>query len=214
MGTHYDTLGVGSRADPAALRAAYLAKARAHHPDRHAEASPATRAREARTMREVNAAWTVLSDPDARLRYDATIAPPPRPAAATARPPARDVSSTPRSSVPSSVVHGGHDEGADLVGRGLRVLPTAVVLILLLGIFVFTAFAASGGDLAPTVTVAPGDLVAGTCVRTGQVLTTVPCSGTHDATVAAIVAVARGCPVDTAVYTLDPRRVACLRPVP
>lgn len=209
MTTHYDTLGVRPSADAAALRAAYLAKARVHHPDRHIDASPATRAAAARTMREVNAAWSVLSDPEARRRYDASLAPPT--AGTTASPTPTGAARAPSAARP---VRPSVAPEPVVVHHPMRWIPTVVILALLLGIFVFTAFAASGGDDAPRPTVAPGDLGVGACVLTGRVLTVTPCTGPHDATVVTIVATFRGCPVDTSVYTLDTSRVACLRPAP
>ena len=75
--THYEVLGVEPGANPATVRAAYLACAREAHPDRqHAERSdalPAVIDAEER-MRQVNAAWSVLSDPEARGRYDRSLA--------------------------------------------------------------------------------------------------------------------------------------------
>ena len=212
--SHYDTLGVAPTADARSLRAAYLAKARAHHPDRHVDSSPLTRERAALTMREVNAAWSVLSDPEARRRYDATIAEPrtgvteqPRPAAGSASPAAR------RTAAPAATASS-HGDTEDLVGRGLRLVPAAALLFLLLGIVIFTAFVAAGGDDAPTTTVAPRTLAAGMCVRVDRVLTVVDCRDRHDAIVASIVGISRGCSADTGVYTLDAQRVACLRPTP
>lgn len=213
MSTHYETLGVAPGADAAAVRAAYLAKARAHHPDRHIDAVPAVRAAEAQRMRDVNAAWGVLGDAEARRRYDASLRPPAatRPTATTAsRSTATDASpARPRPATVRPV-----ERETVVVGHPLRYLPTALIVLVLFGIFVFTAFAAGGGDDAPRPTVAPGDLAAGSCVLAGRVLTTVPCDADHDAVVVSLVSTARGCPVDTSVYTLDAQRVACLRPTP
>jgi hypothetical protein len=70
---HYEALGAAPDAAPAELRQAYLRAARAHHPDFHVDADPATRARSARTMQQLNEAWAVLGDPAARRRYDLTL---------------------------------------------------------------------------------------------------------------------------------------------
>jgi hypothetical protein len=235
VATHYDTLGVRPGADQAAIRSAYLAKARAHHPDRHVDASPAVRASTARTMREVNAAWAVLSDPAARRDYDARLAAQARPSSgATGASRAPGPGSPPRPPGPAGRPAGpgapgtarpgggaapgrplGHgDDDADLVGRGIRLLPVLAVLALLLGIFVFTAFAATSDTGPPTTTLAPGDLAAGMCVRAARVLTVVPCSDAHDATVVSVGVPGRPCPAGTSVYTVDRTRVACLRPSP
>lgn len=67
--THYEVLGVAESAGPGELRQAYLTKARRHHPDRQSDAS--RRAAAEAHMRDINAAWAVLGDPDRRRRYDA-----------------------------------------------------------------------------------------------------------------------------------------------
>lgn len=67
---HYEALGVTPEADAAEIRRAFLAAARRHHPDYHADADAATRARSAARMQELNVAWAVLGDPAARAAYD------------------------------------------------------------------------------------------------------------------------------------------------
>lgn len=59
----YDLLGVSPDADTASIRDAYRRAARAHHPDRHGDASSAN-------MAAVNEAWQVLGDPARRREYD------------------------------------------------------------------------------------------------------------------------------------------------
>ena len=78
--THYEVLGVSTGADPAEIRRAYLKLARRFHPDAHGGRSPAERAHADRRMRDVNAAWSALSDPARRKAYDARMvrARPPR----------------------------------------------------------------------------------------------------------------------------------------
>lgn len=66
----YEVLGVPRDADAVALRRAYLAAARAHHPDFHAGADAAERASSAKRMQEINEAWAVLGDPARRAEYD------------------------------------------------------------------------------------------------------------------------------------------------
>lgn len=62
---HYEILGIAPSADQRAVRAAYLARMRAVHPDL-APNDP----RAQRTARQLNAAYEVLSDPERRRRYD------------------------------------------------------------------------------------------------------------------------------------------------
>src|SRR5262249_26008902 len=60
----YDVLQVSVNAGPEVIRAAYRALAREYHPD----VNPSPEA--ARHMRQLNAAYHVLSDPARRARYD------------------------------------------------------------------------------------------------------------------------------------------------
>ena len=62
---HYRTLGVDRHAEPAAIAAAYRALVRQSHPDLH----PGDRAAEER-LKQINAAYEVLSDATARRAYD------------------------------------------------------------------------------------------------------------------------------------------------
>ena len=68
--SHYDVLGVATDASPEVIRRAYVALARQYHPDFHTNASAEVRDANQRAMQAVNQAWTVLSDPALRRRYD------------------------------------------------------------------------------------------------------------------------------------------------
>jgi curved DNA-binding protein CbpA len=70
MVSHYDVLGVARDASPETIRRAYVALARQYHPDFHTTASVEVREANQRAMQAVNQAWTVLSDPTLRRRYD------------------------------------------------------------------------------------------------------------------------------------------------
>jgi curved DNA-binding protein CbpA len=67
---HYELLGVPPGADTATIRRAYLALARRHHPDLHAESDAVTQNRSRRMMQDVNRAWAVLGDAGRRRLYD------------------------------------------------------------------------------------------------------------------------------------------------
>ncbi|MFZ8917175.1 MAG: J domain-containing protein [Ilumatobacteraceae bacterium] len=66
IGAYYERLGVRPQATQAEIRSAYRALARRHHPDtRGGRPSP--------EMAAINEAWSVLSDPARRARYDADL---------------------------------------------------------------------------------------------------------------------------------------------
>jgi Tfp pilus assembly protein FimV len=67
---HYKTLGVARDAPPEAVRAAYRRRAQKYHPDRYKGGGDADA-----TMARINRAYEVLSDPEHRIKYDASIAP-------------------------------------------------------------------------------------------------------------------------------------------
>jgi curved DNA-binding protein CbpA len=70
---HYEVLQVPFDSEPPAIRKAYLDAARAAHPDFHTGDDLATQAASARRMQELNAAWKVLGDPQARADYDRVL---------------------------------------------------------------------------------------------------------------------------------------------
>lgn len=72
--THYQVLGVAAGASSEDIRRAHRQLARVLHPDRLSDSPTAERALAERRMREVNAAWTTLSDPRRRSEYDRSLA--------------------------------------------------------------------------------------------------------------------------------------------
>ena len=63
--THYDVLGIPRDASAGDVRAAYRARARTAHPDAGGDPD---------RMRQLNAAWHVLGDPQRRAAYDRLLA--------------------------------------------------------------------------------------------------------------------------------------------
>ena len=127
--TLYDVLGVAPTADADELRRAYLSRARESHPDRYVDAPPADRNDAERRMRDVNEAWNVLGNPRRRRRYDLEL-----------MPAERFITRT-DGTMPEPIVF---DE-VDGTARLIRGLPWMIVVVVLFAIFVFTAYAATGG---------------------------------------------------------------------
>jgi hypothetical protein len=141
----YDVLGVAATADPAAVRRAYLALARQHHPD--LDGGDAAR------MRAVNHAWSVLGDPERRARYDRSLASPPVSADTAGRPPGPRRGYEPDPRYPAE--EGVDDDDLDLdvelgdgpvrvtvaLPRWLRLLPMATLGAAVLAAFVGTVVA-------------------------------------------------------------------------
>ncbi len=172
-------------------------------------------------MREVNAAWAVLSNPGARELYDLER----RLAAAggkvpgPGRPGSQARSST--GSAPSSRVAGVRPDGLAFdptqgeQGHPLiRGLLWVVILGVLAAIFVFTAYAANNADQppSPSTTTVAVLLGAGDCVnQLPGAVDKVPCSSSHEATVEEVVPLGRPCPSGTReVYLPDQQESACL----
>jgi DnaJ domain len=177
--TLYDVLGTTPSASVEALHTAYRERARALHPDLQGDRSADQRRAAEDAMRELNAAWAVLSDPGRREDYDRFLAPPTVP-----DPP---------------VVLRTYEEEDDVafdtpgVARLARAIPLVVVLTVLAGIFVFTAFAVNGPDEpAPDRT----DAVVGDCVRVqgGHVAEIVACGVHNDGEVVHVVDRDQPCP--------------------
>jgi len=70
MRSFYDILEVAPAASAAEIRASYLKLAREYHPDRVPEYLTKLRADAEERVKEINEAWTVLSDPARRRKYD------------------------------------------------------------------------------------------------------------------------------------------------
>lgn len=220
MPTHYEVLGVPPDADAETIRAAYVALAKANHPDRRRGDDPDRRARAEARMRQANQAWHVLRDPARRRDYDLGLPGPggARPSSGTRpttgrRPATAGVGSRP--APPSGVVVPASHAGAWRWG------PVVVLVVVLLGVLVISAYATSGGD-AP----APGstesvavpevdDCVLVAVLASGRVPVPVACGTAGASRVVALVDTPRPCPPSTQQLPLsDNKTTLCLGVVP
>ncbi len=222
--THYDTLGLPSTATQPEIRRAFRSLARELHPDRHHQSAPDQAEAASRRMREVNAAWAVLSSPTAKELYDLDLT------LAMAR-------RGPGQTVPGAPVGGGRggagtatrprfataDEAPARYQSGpdghpvVRGVLWVLVLGVLAAIFVFTAYAAGGSSEeqppAPTTpTTAAARVQRGDCVRElVGAMDLVDCATPHDAEVLDVVPIGRPCPAPAReVYLPNQQESACL----
>ncbi len=113
----YDELGVAHDASAEEMRAAYRREARRRHPDVAVASTD-------EAMRRLNEVWAVLGDPERRRQYDLTLAGP-----APLLAPAVDAAPSPPRPLPPR--------------RPLFLRPSVLILAVLAGIFVVTAYAGS-----------------------------------------------------------------------
>ncbi|KAM7137674.1 dnaJ homolog subfamily C member 7 [Macrochelys suwanniensis] len=67
---YYKILGVDKNASEDEIKKAYRKRALMHHPDRHSGASAEIQKEEEKKFKEVGEAFTILSDPKKKARYD------------------------------------------------------------------------------------------------------------------------------------------------
>lgn len=197
------------------IRRAYRTLVRGLHPDRQGAGSAGERALAERRIREVNAAWAVLGDAERRRAYDRSLG-------NGAQPHAVDVDLDRRRSARPL---GDDDEWIDVVpdvgpvwNKVLGVMPWIAIVVVLLGIFVVTAFAVHGGidQAAPR---SPDTAFAvGQCVHIdpGPATSRVPCGSQSGAQIIQYVSRAPDCPPGTAAHRLrrNDLELACLEASP
>lgn len=149
MATHYDTLGIEPTSTTQEIRKAYLRRARALHPDRQLGKTETEARRAEQAMQQVNVAWNVLSDPGKKADYDTSLSPKAasqatRPTTTVSPPHSRRSTDTPRPSQNQSGGSSGRsidDEDGDGSVSIWASIPVLLVLGLLLGLLIVTAFA-------------------------------------------------------------------------
>ena len=187
--THYEVLGVERSADTEQIRRAYLAAARKWHPDRFAGRPPEESARAEVAMRRVNEAWATLGNAAARRRYDLEVFDHGPSSFDGIRVDDGVTRIDPRLLDPEFLAARRDAQIREISTRSalaLRVAPVLAVLGLLLGIFIFTAYAANRVR-GPAPTPVPGPplgagIEANDCVDVigGPALLEVPCTATAD----------------------------------
>jgi DnaJ domain len=217
--THYDVLGVAVDADTETVRRAYVAVAKSSHPDRRQTDDPARRARADERIRAANAAWNELRDPARRAAYDRTLG--------SQRSP-QDAGPAPRRSTPApgpTAMPGEQPSGIVVEQRyaGLaRYGPIVVILAVLVGVLVFSAYATSkdasvtsGGPSSDGRVAAPevGDCVLVAVISADRVPVPVACGTQGSAPVREVVDSPRPCPPGTSELDMaDAKTRLCLGP--
>lgn len=194
MASHYDTLGVPPEASAQEIRKAYLRRARALHPDRQLGRPPGEARAAEQAMRQVNAAWTVLSDATKRAEYDRRSRPLARPP--MTRPNDGRVSPPRPAPTPEPTRAIDEQEGDGTVSVWASV-PVLVIIGVLLGVLIITAFAdREPADNRPVVEETPSRLTVDDCFAfVGSDLRSRSCSsGTADGVVVAVVPARGNCP--------------------
>ena len=210
--TFYEVLGVERTADHEEIRRAYLTAARRWHPDRMRDATAGESAEAEAAMRRVNEAWSVLGKVESRRNYDQQLV-----AGSAGRSsvfegsPAVDDDPRIRRMDPRLIdpefLAARRDmqlnEISDRSAMAVRAFPVLLVLALLIGIFVVTAYADNRSDASPNTTVPGPSLGAGIeandCVDIigGPSLLEVPCTATADGLVIGAHLGDGACPVGT-----------------
>ncbi|UDY36079.1 J domain-containing protein [Dermatobacter hominis] len=226
--THYQVLGVRPSAPTPEIRRAYRALAYRLHPDRQAGTTPAEQRLAERRMREVNAAWTTLSDPLKRADYDRSLA---RTSSATSSAGSTSTATTTAASpAPSGEWWDSDDPDAALArARSSQLDPDEpelsgaqfwllrrgpIVIMVIVGLVIFVASAYAGrGATDPTATSAPPAVVAeSNCVKLmpNNMAYTVSCEGGFDARIVREEPDVRACMDEGLGYAVVGSRSVCL----
>lgn len=223
MPTHYEALGIASDAQLEAIRQAYLAVAKANHPDRRQVDDERRRALADARIRAANAAWHVLRDPERRAAYDRSLSRGSAPWSGSAG--AERASRSAGSPLPRPGVVGARPAPPSGVvvpasqASWWRYAPVVVLLVVLAVVLVASAYATSGGS-GPTEPVARevvpqvGDCVLVVVVGGRLAPARVGCGTERAAPVEAVVDSPRPCPAGTEPVAMPDHEVTLCLGVP
>jgi hypothetical protein len=216
MSSWYEELGAPPSADQDQLRRLYRQRARALHPDVNVDVDDDS------AMQRLNAAWAVLGDPESRRRYDEHLR---QQAGHPSLPPLTAPAEADSWTAPPSPP------------IGIRLLrPSVIIPMVLLFIFVVTAYAGHTGSTGraptPTPTTLPGQptptaasasgpaltvpasAFVGRCIQDQQgTVALVPCSVRPNSLVIATMPAAGTCPARTSAYLVAGQsEMVCAQP--
>ncbi len=233
--THYQVLGVPRSASTQEIRTSYRQLAYLLHPDRQGGGSPAEQRLAERRMREVNAAWTTLSDPAKRRDYDRTLvgattssagggsgAAAGGGAAAAGRPTPNRTGRPEDDEDPDAALARARFAELDpdepelsapqfwLLRRG------PIVAVLLVGVVLFfvTAYAGTGRNDTPGRTTVPPVAAGANCIQrqdTPPMAYTVSCEGENDGAIVKHVTSVQECTSEGLEYALVANEYVCVR---
>jgi DnaJ-domain-containing protein 1 len=196
--TVYEILGVSRTAQQATIRKAYVAKARKLHPDNFRSSAPHELKRSEELMRELNNAWTTVSDPKLRKEYDRKLVQ--KQKASVKKNFSPSASSYPQDSGikktnPSSKYATYDDMKLNGFARVVRPFPLSILLLSVLAVVLVFALV-GGSDSDPPTKAKPSPTgIPLICIDITPETVQVPCApGGYEAVVWEIVGPKESCP--------------------
>ena len=214
--TFYQILGVPENAKPEEIRAAHLAKARKLHPDNFRNASKRDQARSEELMRELNQAWSTLSNGEKRSKYDLKLIsekPDNRTYTSTNRTSYQEWTAepTPKKATPRFATR----EEMELTwfAKIVRPIPLALILVGVIVVAVIASLGIGNNDdsnRSVPVVKPTGPHLGCMIDGTGGKAERVPCEGEYDAKIYRIVAAGDECPKDLEARWAGNQQIFCV----